>query len=182
MQQLNTPTGKSAQSGDITQAGVIPSLDITQLLTFDLNGESYGIAIQNIREIIEHGTITKVPMTPGFIAGVINLRGNVVPVVDLSERFSQKSSVHTRKSGIVILEVKHEDIMLEIGVTVDLVTEVLSINTSDIKPAPSFGTSIRADFIQGIVKLEDHMMILLAIDQILSIEELSVISDNNHSI
>lgn len=145
----------------------------TQFLTFDLAGESYGIDILNIKEIIEHGHITRVPMSQAFLAGVINLRGNVVPVVDLALRFSQDRAKHTRKSGIVILEVKSEEGSLEIGVTVDLVNEVLEVSDTEIKPAPSFGTSIRSDFISGIVKLEEKLLVLLNVEQILSIDELS---------
>jgi purine-binding chemotaxis protein CheW len=145
----------------------------TQFLTFDLAGKSYGIDILNIKEIIEHGNITRVPMTQNFLAGVINLRGNVVPVVDLALRFSQARSKHTRKSGIVILELKNEEGSLEIGVTVDLVNEVLEVSDTEVKSAPSFGTNIRSDFISGIVKLDERLLVLLDIEQILSIDELS---------
>lgn len=158
---------------DSLMAGGFTSQNITQFLTFELSGESYGIDILTIKEIIEHGHVTRVPMTQGFIIGVINLRGNVVPVIDLALRLSQSSSVRSKKSGIIILEVKNEGESLEIGVTVDLVNEVLDVNSAEIKPAPSFGTSIRSDFINGIVKLDEKLLVLLDVDQILSIEELS---------
>lgn len=146
-----------------------------QFLTFVLNNEVYGINILNIKEIIDYGNITKVPMMPEFIAGVINLRGNVVPVVDLALRFSQKPSVRTKRSSVVILDLKHEEQALEIGITVDAVNEVLDILSSEIEPSPSFGTKIRTDFISGMGKVNDQLLVLLDIGSILSIEELSVI-------
>ncbi len=149
----------------------------TQYLTFMLNNEVYGINILNIKEIIDYGTIAKVPMMPGFIAGVINLRGSVVPVVDLALRFSEKPSTRTKRSSIVILEVKNEDQALEIGVTVDEVNEVLDILAGEIEPAPSFGTKIRTDFISGMGKVNNQLLVLLDIENILSIAELSVIEE-----
>lgn len=146
-----------------------------QFLTFELNSEIYGINILNIREIIDFGNITRVPMMPRFIAGVINLRGNVVPVVDLALRFSDHSSVRTKRSSIVILDVEYEEQKLEIGITVDVVNEVLDISLSNIEPAPSFGTKIRTDFISGMGKIDGQLLMLLDIENILSVEELSVV-------
>lgn len=158
-------------------AGNIAGEDVTQFLTFELNSEIYGINILNIREIIEHGSFTKVPMMPGFIAGVINLRGSVVPVVDLAQRFSESASQRTKRSSIVILEVEHETQKLEIGITVDVVNEVLDISASDIEPAPSFGTKIRTDFIGGMGKVRDQLLVLLDIEKILCVAELSVVEN-----
>ncbi len=148
--------------------------DVNQFLTFVLNGEVYGINILNIKEIIDYGNITRVPMVPGFIAGVINLRGSVVPVVDLAVRFMQNASQKTKRSSIVILEIKYEDQPMDIGVTVDVVNEVLDILSSDIESAPMFGTKIRTDFISGMGKVDDQLLVLLEIENILSIAELSV--------
>lgn len=149
--------------------------NINQYLTFILNNEIYGINILSIKEIIDYGKIAKVPMMPKFIAGVINLRGSVVPVVDLALRFSEQPSKRTKRSSIVILEVKSDDQILEIGITVDVVNEVLDILSSEIEPAPSFGTKIRTDFINGMGKFEGQLLILLDIKNILSVAELSVI-------
>jgi len=155
----------------------ISSHNITQYLTFILNDEAYGIDILKIREIIDYGNITKVPMMPGYIAGVINLRGSVVSVVDLALRFSEKKSLRTKRSSIVILEVlDDEQQKLEIGITVDVVNEVLDITAADIEPAPSFGTKIRTDFISGMGKVDNKMLVLLNTDNILAIEELSDLS------
>jgi purine-binding chemotaxis protein CheW len=144
-----------------------------QFLTFKLNTEDYGVNILNIKEIIDYGSITRVPMMPEFIAGVINLRGSVVPVIDLALRFSEKPSVRTKRSSIVILEVDCEDQQMDIGITVDVVNEVLRITQDEIEPAPSFGTKIRTDFIKGVGKVNDQLLVLLNIEKILSIDELS---------
>lgn len=150
---------------------------VTQFLTFVMNGEIYGVNILNIKEIIDYGSITHVPMTPNFIAGVINLRGNVVPVVDLALRFSQESSKKTKRSSVVILDVADEEGILEIGITVDEVNEVLDILSGEIEPSPSFGTKIRPEFISGMGKVNDNLLVLLDIENILSIDELSIVDD-----
>ncbi len=147
--------------------------DRCQFLTFELNGEAYGIDILNIREIIDYGNITRVPMMPAFIAGVINLRGSVVPVVDLALRFSELPSERTKRSSIVILEVEYEEQKLEIGITVDVVNEVIGILPNEIEPAPPFGTKIRTDFIDGMGKINDQLLVLLDTRVILSVAELS---------
>ena len=152
---------------------------ITQFLTFELNDDVYGIEILNVREIIDYGNITRVPMMPNFIAGVINLRGSVVPVVDLALRFSDNPSIRTKRSSIIIVDVEYQQQNLEIGVTVDVVNEVLDISTNDIESAPSFGTKIRTDFISGMGKVNDQLLVLLDIENILSIDELSVIQSSS---
>jgi purine-binding chemotaxis protein CheW len=151
--------------------------NVAQFLTFVLNTEVYGINILNIKEIVDYGGITKVPMMPEFIAGVINLRGSVVPVVDLSLRFSALPAQRTKRSSIIILELDYEGQKLEVGVSVDMVNEVLDILSGEIEPVPSFGTKIRTDFISGMGKVNDQLLVLLDIENILSIEELSVVEE-----
>ena len=151
--------------------------DSHQFLTFQLAGEVYAINILHIREIIDYGNLTQVPMVPDFIAGVINLRGSVVPVIDLSRRFGNRLTEITKRTSIVIIEITNEDETLEIGVMVDIVNEVLEIAKSEIEPAPSFGASIRTDFISGMGKVDGQFMILLDIDRVLSIDELSAVVD-----
>lgn len=148
----------------------------SQYLTFQLAGETYAIDILNIREIIGYGNITTVPMMPEFIAGVINLRGSVVPVIDLSTRFGGKTSEVTKRTSIIIVEVSDEDISLEIGVIVDVVNEVLDIAVSDIEPAPAFGAKIRTDFISGMGKVDGRLLVMLNVENVLSIDELSIVS------
>lgn len=153
---------------------------VEQYLTFMLGGKVYGLEILNIKEIIEYGEITEVPMVPDFISGVIDLRGSVVPVVDLSQRFSGKPTEHTKRTSIIILEVKNEDLKIEVGVTVDMVNEVLDIHPDEIEPSPSLGNQIQTDFISGMGKVNDQLLILLDIKNILAINELSVV-DALHS-
>jgi len=151
------------------------SENVQQYLTFMLGGKLYGLAILNIKEIIEYGDVTEVPMTPEFITGVINLRGSVVPVIDLGQRFAGEVTELTKRTSIVIIEVKNDDLRIEIGVTVDLVNEVLDIGSSEIEPAPSLGNQIQTNFISGMAKVEGKLLILLSIENILSIEELSMV-------
>ncbi len=150
---------------------------VNQFLTFELNSETYGIDILDIKEIIDRCSITRVPMMPDAIAGVINLRGSVVPVVDLALRFSQQPIPATKRSSIVILEIEHEGVKVEIGVTVDVVNEVLNIKSGDVEVAPSFGAEIRTDFISGMGKVNNSLLMLLNVETILSIDELSLIEE-----
>ncbi len=149
--------------------------DVEQYLTFMLGGKVYGLEILNIKEIIEYGDVTDVPMTPDFISGVINLRGSVVPVIDMSQRFSGKPTEHTKRTSIIIIEVKNDDLIIEVGVTVDMVNEVLDIHPGEIEPAPSLGSQIQTNFIRGMAKVEGKLLILLNIEDVLSVDELSQI-------
>jgi purine-binding chemotaxis protein CheW len=147
-----------------------------QYLTFLLSGEMYAIAILNIKEIIEYGNLTEVPMVPAFIRGVINLRGSVVPVVDLSVRFGRKRTEVSRRTCIVIIEVQgSEETKQDIGVMVDSVSEVLEIPRSEIEPPPAFGAKIRVDFIHGMGKVAGKFVIILDADKVLSVDELSML-------
>lgn len=154
---------------------VAETQDSNQFLTFMLSGETYGINILDIKEIIEYGNLTPVPMMPDFIAGVINLRGSVVPVVNLKLRFGDNTTDIDKRTSIVIIEVDNDDRKTEIGIVVDIVNEVIDLAESDIEPAPSFGARIRADFIKGMGKIGDQFLILLDVDHVLSIEELSIV-------
>jgi purine-binding chemotaxis protein CheW len=147
-----------------------------QYLTFLLSSEMFAIPILNIKEIIEFGSLTEVPMMPGFIRGVINLRGSVVPVVDLSVRFGRGKTEVSRRTCIVIIEVEgSEETRQDIGVMVDSVSEVLEIPRSEIEPAPAFGAKIRVDFIQGMGKIAGKFVIILNADKVLSVDELSML-------
>lgn len=149
-----------------------------QYLTFMLGGEMFAIGILGIKEIIEYGNLTIVPMMPTFVRGVINLRGAVVPVVDLSARFGRPNSAITRRSCVVIIEAKAADGQAQdIGLLVDTVSAVLDIPASQIEPPPSFGAKIRADFISGMAKVEGKFVIVLQVDQVLSIDEMSRLAE-----
>jgi len=149
----------------------------SQYLTFVLGGEMFAVGILNVKEIIEFGNLTEIPMMPAFIRGVINLRGSVVPVIDLAARFGGQSTEVSRRTCIVIVEVAEEDAdqvsRHDIGIMVDAVSEVLDIADSEIEPPPSFGARIRADFIFGMGKVAGKFVIILNINKVLSIEEIA---------
>jgi purine-binding chemotaxis protein CheW len=149
----------------------------SQYLTFMLGGEMFAIGILGIKEILEYGKLTSVPMMPTFVRGVINLRGAVVPVVDLSARFGRPSSEINRRSCIVIIEADSEAGSQDVGLMVDAVSAVLEIPASEIEPAPSFGTKIRSDFISGMAKVTGKFVIVLNVDRVLSVDEMAMLSE-----
>lgn len=150
--------------------------DHQQYLTFMLGGETYAMGILTIKEIIEFGNLTEVPRMPGFIRGVINLRGAVVPVIDLSARFGKPATQVTRRTCIVIIEVLNDHETQDIGVMVDAVNAVLEIAPQDIEPSPSFGAHIRSDFISGMGKINGKFVIILSVQQVLSVDEIATLS------
>ncbi|EXI67161.1 MAG: Chemotaxis protein CheW [Candidatus Accumulibacter adjunctus] len=147
-----------------------------QYLTFLLGGEMFAVAILNVKEIIEYGNLTEIPMMPPFIRGVINLRGAVVPVIDLAARFGGAPSPVGKRSCIVILEVSEGELCHDIGVMVDAVSEVIEIPGSEIEPPPSFGARIRADFIQGMGKVAGKFVIILNVVRVLSVDEITLLA------
>ncbi len=151
--------------------------DTHQYLTFTLGSEMFAVGILNVKEIIEYGNLTEIPMMPTFIRGVINLRGAVVPVVDLAARFGGKISDVQRRTCIVIVEVTQEDAKHDIGIMVDAVSEVLEIQANEIEPPPSFGAKIRADFIAGMGKVAGKFVIILQIDRVLSVDEMALLAN-----
>ena len=161
----------------ITSAQALPpALEPAQYLTFMLAGEMFAIGILAIKEIIEHGSLTPVPMMPASVRGVINLRGAVVPVMDLLARFGKPPSPVTKRSCIVIVEVANDEERQVIGVAVDAVNEVLDIAPADIEPPPSFGARIRSDFIHGMGKVKGKFVILLDLDHALSMDEMAALA------
>ncbi|MGG1947306.1 chemotaxis protein CheW [Trinickia sp. NRRL B-1857] len=143
-----------------------------QVLTFMLAGEAYAIGILSIKEIISYTALTTVPMMPAFARGVINLRGAVVPVMDLLTRFGKTASEVTKRTCIVIVEVEFQGERQDIGIVVDAVNEVLDIPASEIEPPPVFGASIRTDFIRGMGKVRGRFVILLALEHVLSASDM----------
>jgi len=166
-----------AQVQDKHVAAMVKAEEHAQYLTFMLGGEVFAIRILAIREIISYGGMTEVPMMPPSIKGVINLRGAVVPVVDLAVRFNRTSGDITKRTCIVIVEMQNAEEQQVIGVIVDAVNAVLEIPAADIEPPPSFGAKIRTDFIAGMAKINSKFIILLDIDKVLSMEELGVLSE-----
>jgi purine-binding chemotaxis protein CheW len=149
-----------------------------QYLTFMLGGEMFAIGILGIKEIIEYGSL----MMPAFVRGVINLRGAVVPVVDLSARFGRANSAITRRSCVVIIEARSENGQpQDIGLLVDTVSAVQEIPATQIEPPPSFGARIRADFISGMAKVDGKFVIVLEVDKVLSIDEMSSLAEGGQA-
>lgn len=140
-------------------------------LTFVLAGEEYGISILKIKEIIGMMPITTIPQTPEFVKGVINLRGKVIPVVDLRLRFGMQKIDYTERTCIVVVEISGGSGTVMIGVVVDSVSEVLNIRAKDIEETPAFGTKLNTDYILGMAKSEGGVKILLDIDRVLSRDE-----------
>jgi len=144
-----------------------------QYLTFLAAHEMFAVNTLSVREIIEYNQVTAVPMMPVFLRGVINLRGSVVPVVDLMARFGKGSTVLGSRTCIVILEAASEGESQVLGVVVDSVSEVIEILDADIKPAPAFGNRIRTDFIKGMTKVRGEFVTLLQIEHVLCVEEMA---------
>lgn len=168
--QAMTQTGSAAAQTDVRGAA-----DATQYLTFMLGGEAFAIGILAIKEIIEYGGVTEVPMMPPSIRGVINLRGAVVPVMDLAARFGRQARPVGKRTCIVIVELESGSEQLVVGVVVDAVNAVLDIAASDIEPPPSFGGRIRADFILGMGKVNGKFVMLLNIGNVLSLDDLDAL-------
>ena len=140
----------------------------TQYLTFVVGDEEYGVGILQAKEIIEYDTVTTVPNAPPFIRGVINLRGSVVPVVDLAVKFGRPSGAVTRRSCIVIVEVRQDDAITVMGIVADRVTQVAELARDAIEPAPSFGTGVRTDWLVGLGRTGKRYLLLLDTDRLLA--------------
>jgi len=175
-QLVKSPNSAVAAAKSNTGGG-----DTHQYLTFTLGSEMFAVGILNVKEIIEYGNLTEIPMMPTFIRGVINLRGAVVPVVDLAARFGGKISAVQRRTCIVIVEITQEDAKHDIGIMVDAVSEVLEIRANEIEPPPSFGAKIRADFIAGMGKVNQKFVIILEIQKVLSVDEMAILADVSQS-
>jgi purine-binding chemotaxis protein CheW len=141
-------------------------------LTFSLAGEEYGIGILKVKEIIGMMAITTVPRTPEFVKGVINLRGKVIPVVDLRLKFGMEEMAYTERTCIIVVEIRSQGGSVLIGIVVDSVSEVLNIRGGEIEDAPVFGVKLDTDYILGMAKMNGGVKILLDIDQVLSAEEI----------
>jgi purine-binding chemotaxis protein CheW len=147
--------------------------DRAQYLTFSLSGGEYAIAVLRVREIIEYEAVTRVPSTPAFLRGVINLRGSVVPVVDLARKFRLAESPVTKRTCIIIAEVESETGRIVMGVLADAVNQVVDFRPDEIEPPPSFGTPVRVDYLRGLGKLGGEFVLVLDTDRVLSAGELA---------
>ena len=144
-------------------------------LTFSLGNEEYGIGILKVKEIIGMMPITTVPQTPEFVKGVINLRGKVIPVLDLRRRFGMEPMDYTERTCIIVVEIAGASGNIMIGIVVDSVSEVLNIKADVIEDTPAFGTKLNTDYILGMAKIGKDVKILLNIDRVLSSEDIGKI-------
>ena len=146
--------------------------ELKQYLSFQLAGQEYALDITKVREIVEYGALTKVPRTPTAIRGVINLRGNVVPVVDLALIFGLTCGSITARTCIIVVETSWEGERAVMGIIADAVSKVTQWSDVEVLPAPAFGTQMRVDFIKGMAKVDEDFVILLEIEKVLSDTEL----------
>src|SRR5258708_2008580 len=169
MSQANTQQATTARSSPSVPA------QAAQYLTFTLGSEVFAIGILAIKEIIEYSALTPVPMMPAYVRGVINLRGAVVPVLDLSVRFGKPASPVTKRTCIVIIEICTSGQRQDVGIVVDTVDSVLDIPPDQIEPPPAFGARISTDFIQGMGKVNGRFVILLDVNCVLAPEEAALL-------
>ncbi len=164
-QSVETEVGLGAGVGDGTE----------QYLTFMLAGEEYGVDILRVQEIKGWDSVTPVPNMPKYILGVINLRGTIVPIVDLRLRFSMEKIPYGATTVIIVLKVMHANGSRVMGIVVDGVSDVYNVPGDEIKPPPDFGGAVNTEFVKGLATLEEKMVIVLDIDQLMNSKELSVV-------
>jgi len=155
--------------------------ETTQYLTFKLDDELYALDISSVQSVLDFEKVTKVPRTPEFMNGVINLRGSVVPIVDVKLKFGMAKTVKTVDSCIIIVEMNLDGETVVLGCLADSVKEVIDIEPENIEPAPKIGTKLNTDFIKGMGKIGDEFIIILNFDKIFTSEELSFVNDAESS-
>jgi len=148
-------------------------------LTFCLENEDYGVEILKVKEIIGIMEITKVPRTPEFVRGVVNLRGKVIPIIDLRRKFGMDEKEDTEQTCIIVVEIFQKESFLMMGIIVDSVSEVLDIDDNHVENTPAFGVSVSTSFIKGMAKTKDGVKILLNIEEVLTVEELQSIAQTD---
>ncbi len=147
-------------------------------LTFNLGGEQYGVEILKVKEINKLIEVTKVPRTPDFVRGVINLRGKVIPVINLRNKFGMEETEDTDQTCTIVVEISFQQTFVQMGIIVDSVSEVLDIEATNIEETPTFGASISTKFIKGMAKTKDGVKIILNIEEVLTTDELMSVSEN----
>ena len=144
-------------------------------LTFVLSREHYGLEIMKVREIIGMMDITAIPQTPLFVKGLINLRGKVIPVLDLRIKFGLEEKVYSERTAIIVVEIVSNSGPVQMGIVVDTVSEVMNISQNNIEPVPNFGTKLRTEYIMGMAKVKGKVVILLDMDVVMTDEELTLV-------
>ena len=154
-------------------------IDMNQYLTFKLADEVFGLAIDKVREVLDFTAVTRVPKTPDYMRGVINLRGSVVPVIDMRRKFGMPVAKTTVNTCIIIVEIELEGEVTVLGALADSVQEVLELEPDQIEAAPKIGTQLNTEFIKGMGKQDDRFLILLDIDKVFSAQELAIIKKDD---
>jgi len=162
--------------------GVSEIIETTQYLTFKLEKEVFALDISKVREVLDSAPITKLPRTPEFVRGVINLRGNVVPVVDMRLKFGMTKTKNTLNTCIIIVEINLDGETTVLGALADALQEVIELGAGQIEPAPKIGTKLKTDFIQGMGKRDGGFIIILDTDRVFSADELSLLQDISEGI
>jgi purine-binding chemotaxis protein CheW len=163
----------------IPGANDAPTGGTRQFLSFNLGAEVFGIDIGSVREIIQHAAMTTVPLMPTFVRGVINLRGAVVPVIDLQARFGRGPAGVGKKTCIIIFDTVRQGEKAELGLMVDAVSEVVALEPAQIEPPPHFGGAVRRDFIAGMGKLKNSFVVLLDPERAFDMEEMAALCEAN---
>jgi len=156
--------------------------DALQYLTFCLGDEVFAMDIRSVREIIQHGAMTVVPLMPEFVRGIINLRGAVVPVIDLQSRFGRTKAQVGKKTCVIIFDVGPEGDRVELGLLVDVVSEVIDIAPSQIEPPPQFGATIQREFIRGLGKVGSEFIVILEPERALNIDDMVALAEHGQSV
>ncbi len=167
--ELTVDSGTTGSETTVSRSG--------KYLTFRLDNEEYGLEILKVREIIGLMDITSVPKTPDFVRGIINLRGSVIPVLDLKKKFEMGTIEDTEETCVIVVEVTLGGKAVMMGIIVDAVSEVLDIKEDEIEDAPAFGTNVNTHFILGIGKVKDEVKILLDIDEVLTSTDVAMLED-----
>jgi len=145
----------------------------SKFVTFNLDAETYALPISQVREVLEFSTVTKVPQMPPFVLGVINLRGNVLPVVDMRQKFGMGRTEKTLETRVIVVEVTVDDEPTVLGALADAVRDVMDLDVADLRPPPKIGARLRTEFIRGVGRKDDDFVIILDIEQVFSLEELT---------
>jgi purine-binding chemotaxis protein CheW len=184
---MTTNMATAQRTNDMSDAidGVKTDDEGTQFLTFILDNEAYGVEILRVQEIKGWTPVTRIPNTPEYMQGVLNLRGTIVPIVDMRMRFNLEQIEYTPITVIIVLSVKSDNGERVIGLVVDSVSDVIDVNAEDIKATPDFGTTLNTEFINGLATSAEHMVMLLDVDKLLSVDEMTAlaqVSDANSNL
>ena len=156
-------------------------VEVKPYLTFTLGEELFSVEVSKVREVLDYTNITKIPRTPEYMRGVINLRGSVVPVMDLRLKFGMSRTENKRNTCIIVLEINTDEETIILGALADSVQEVFELEPDQIEPAPRFGTKFKAEFLRGMGKRDDNFIMILDIDKVFTTDELSIIQETEKS-